>query len=127
MEEQVQQKKNPTEFSDLDSSKKYIVTDNVRELHKRRIRQDLGFIKGDKRKQQHFTILPDGGGILLPSDEVTALVLNNPKICPYCSADIAANDDVILCKNCRVHHHLECWQSYEGCTTLGCVYNHYLK
>jgi len=42
------------------------------------------------------------------------------KKCPYCMVDIQDGEDVVLCSNCEMPHHRECWIENGGCTTFGC-------
>ncbi len=42
------------------------------------------------------------------------------KICPYCRFPIKEGEDVIVCSECKVPHHRECWEENGGCTTYGC-------
>lgn len=43
------------------------------------------------------------------------------KTCPYCLSPIMRKDSVILCKDCRLPHHRDCWRENGGCTTFGCT------
>ena len=42
------------------------------------------------------------------------------KICPYCKTVIKPNDEVVICSDCDMPHHKECWIDNQGCTTFGC-------
>ena len=42
------------------------------------------------------------------------------KICPYCKTRLQQGDDIIVCSECNMPHHKECWIENEGCTTFGC-------
>ena len=46
---------------------------------------------------------------------------NNIKICPYCSSEIAENDDYVICSVCRTPHHTECWRKNKRCAKAGCT------
>ncbi len=43
------------------------------------------------------------------------------KICPYCRFPIKAAEEIVVCPQCEVPHHLDCWRENEGCTTYGCT------
>ena len=43
------------------------------------------------------------------------------KTCPFCQTPIKPNDQVIVCRECDMPHHSECWYENEGCTTYGCA------
>lgn len=43
------------------------------------------------------------------------------KICPYCKVGIEEKDSIVICSNCEMPHHKDCWIENEGCTTFGCV------
>ena len=42
------------------------------------------------------------------------------KICPYCKGTFNADDDIVVCSDCEMPHHKDCWISNKGCTTFGC-------
>lgn len=42
-------------------------------------------------------------------------------ICPYCKTKLLPEDDVVVCSNCGMPHHKECWIENQGCTTFGCL------
>ncbi|GHU64755.1 hypothetical protein AGMMS49983_11180 [Clostridia bacterium] len=42
------------------------------------------------------------------------------KICPYCMTEIKVDEEVVLCSQCDMPHHRECWTENGGCTTFGC-------
>jgi len=42
------------------------------------------------------------------------------KLCPYCQTNININDQIIVCSECGIPHHKECWSESGGCTTYGC-------
>ena len=46
--------------------------------------------------------------------------LASGKICPYCMTVIKDNDEVVICPECEMPHHKECWNENSGCTTFGC-------
>lgn len=43
------------------------------------------------------------------------------KMCPYCKCEIKEGDDVVICSDCEMPHHKECWIENKGCTTFGCT------
>ena len=42
------------------------------------------------------------------------------KICPYCKCKFEENDEVVVCSDCEMPHHKDCWIENQGCTTFGC-------
>ena len=42
-------------------------------------------------------------------------------ICPYCKTKLTDGDDVVVCSDCGMPHHKECWIENQGCTTFGCI------
>lgn len=43
------------------------------------------------------------------------------KTCPYCKTQLKETDDIVICSNCAMPHHKECWIENQGCTTFGCT------
>lgn len=43
------------------------------------------------------------------------------KICPYCKGTFTEEDEVVVCSECEMPHHKDCWISNKGCTTFGCT------
>lgn len=43
------------------------------------------------------------------------------KICPYCKTEFKPGDDIIVCSQCDMPHHKDCWVENQGCTTFGCL------
>ena len=41
------------------------------------------------------------------------------KTCPYCQFPLKADSDVVVCVECLIPHHYECWAENDGCTTFG--------
>ncbi len=41
------------------------------------------------------------------------------KPCPYCQFPIKQDSEVIVCIECKIPHHKECWEENDGCTTFG--------
>lgn len=42
------------------------------------------------------------------------------KKCPFCKTEFKSNDDIVVCSECDMPHHKDCWILNEGCTTFGC-------
>lgn len=51
---------------------------------------------------------------------VTETENNEIIICPYCQKVIGKEDNLKICPNCGVPHHLECWNQHNGCSTFSC-------
>ena len=43
------------------------------------------------------------------------------KLCPYCKTELKKDDDIIVCSECNMPHHKDCWIENKGCTTFGCL------
>ena len=43
------------------------------------------------------------------------------KLCPYCKSVMKYGEDIIVCSECNMPHHKECWIENKGCTTFGCL------
>lgn len=43
------------------------------------------------------------------------------KLCPYCKTELKQCDDIIVCSDCNMPHHKDCWIENKGCTTFGCL------
>ena len=43
------------------------------------------------------------------------------KTCPFCKAPFTENDDIVICSQCDMPHHKDCWVENGGCTTFGCL------
>lgn len=43
------------------------------------------------------------------------------KICPFCKTVFQAGDDIVICSDCDMPHHKDCWVENRGCTTFGCM------
>lgn len=43
------------------------------------------------------------------------------KVCPYCKAPFAPGDEIVVCSDCEMPHHKDCWVENQGCTTFGCT------
>ncbi len=59
-----------------------------------------------------------------PGSDAGAQVAANEyigKICPYCRFPIKPGEEIVVCPQCEVPHHLDCWQENQGCTTYGCT------
>ena len=42
------------------------------------------------------------------------------KICPYCKSAFKEDDEIVVCSDCEMPHHKDCWIDNKGCTTFGC-------
>ncbi len=42
------------------------------------------------------------------------------KTCPYCKSVFTENDEIVVCSDCDMPHHKDCWIENKGCTTFGC-------
>lgn len=42
------------------------------------------------------------------------------KICPYCKTEFIEGDEIVICSDCEMPHHKECFIENKGCTTFGC-------
>lgn len=42
------------------------------------------------------------------------------KICPYCKTAFTEEDEIVVCSDCEMPHHKDCWIANKGCTTFGC-------
>ena len=42
------------------------------------------------------------------------------KSCPYCQFPLKEQDAIVVCSECAMPHHQECWTENRGCTTYGC-------
>ena len=42
------------------------------------------------------------------------------RTCPYCQAVIKPRQDVVVCSQCGVAHHKDCWAANGRCTTVEC-------
>ena len=42
------------------------------------------------------------------------------KICPYCKSPFTEDDEIVVCSDCDMPHHKDCWIDNKGCTTFGC-------
>ncbi|MDO4543575.1 MAG: RING finger protein [Clostridia bacterium] len=43
------------------------------------------------------------------------------KICPFCKTEFRAGDDIVVCSDCEMPHHKDCWVENQGCTTFACI------
>lgn len=43
------------------------------------------------------------------------------KVCPFCKTEFAPTDEIVVCSECDMPHHKECWVENQGCTTFGCM------
>ena len=47
------------------------------------------------------------------------------KTCPFCQSVIKPGIEVLVCAECGIPHHSECWHENNGCTTFGCASQHF--
>lgn len=40
--------------------------------------------------------------------------------CPYCQAEFLEDDTRIICPECGIAHHIDCWESNKACSVYGC-------
>ncbi len=43
------------------------------------------------------------------------------KICPFCKTEFNPTDEIVMCSECDMPHHKDCWVENQGCTTFGCL------
>ena len=41
--------------------------------------------------------------------------------CPICCCEFGADDKLVMCPDCKVLYHSECWEENHGCATYGCT------
>ena len=41
-------------------------------------------------------------------------------ICPVCCTIVDENDEAIICPDCKIKYHKDCWIDNNGCATYGC-------
>lgn len=42
------------------------------------------------------------------------------KVCPVCSTEISSDEEQIVCPDCKMAYHKDCWNDNNGCATYGC-------
>lgn len=42
------------------------------------------------------------------------------KTCPFCKTNFKPDDELVVCSECDMPHHKDCWIENRGCTTFGC-------
>jgi predicted amidophosphoribosyltransferase len=42
------------------------------------------------------------------------------KICSFCRTAFQDGDDIVVCPDCGIPHHRDCWAENGGCSTFGC-------
>ena len=45
------------------------------------------------------------------------------KNCPFCKYPFSLYDDIVVCSQCDMPHHRDCWIENGACTTFGCLGN----
>ncbi len=53
--------------------------------------------------------------------------LQQPKMCLLCKESIRCKSGIVLCSECRLPHHLKCWQDNKGCCSDACNGKKYLE
>lgn len=43
------------------------------------------------------------------------------KTCPFCRTEFKQGDEIVVCSDCDMPHHKDCWIENQGCTTFGCM------
>jgi hypothetical protein len=43
------------------------------------------------------------------------------QVCPICHTAFSLGEEIRNCEQCRVPHHVECWQENRGCSTYACA------
>lgn len=43
------------------------------------------------------------------------------KKCPFCQSSFREYDDIVICSQCDMPHHKNCWVENGSCTTFGCL------
>ena len=43
------------------------------------------------------------------------------KLCPFCKSEIKDYEEIVVCSDCGMPHHKNCWIENKGCTTFGCL------
>lgn len=43
------------------------------------------------------------------------------KTCPYCQFPVKGHEELVVCSECGIPHHKDCWNENHGCTTFGCT------
>ena len=43
------------------------------------------------------------------------------KICPFCKTEFKPSENIVICSECDMPHHKDCWIENQGCTTFGCL------
>ncbi len=41
-------------------------------------------------------------------------------VCPVCSTEIEPTDEKVICPDCKIVYHKDCWDENNGCATYGC-------
>lgn len=43
------------------------------------------------------------------------------KTCPFCKTEFKPDEEIVVCSECDMPHHKDCWVENQGCTTFGCL------
>ena len=72
-----------------------------------------------------------GGTIVVPSADEQPQVRPGPNdvdvtpqtvgSCPKCTRDMYPSEQLLECITCGTNHHLECWNTHQGCSNTGCT------
>lgn len=61
------------------------------------------------------------GSVKCPScAEVIDITALRTSTCPICGCAFEETDEIRICPDCKVPHHVECWTENRGCSTYGC-------
>ena len=62
------------------------------------------------------------GSVECPScAEVIDITALRTSTCPICGCAFEEMDEIRICPDCKVPHHVECWTENRGCSTYGCA------
>lgn len=54
------------------------------------------------------------------NDYIAVPIKYQGKSCPYCQFSLKQDSEVVVCRDCNIPHHKECWDQNGSCTTFGC-------
>ncbi len=81
--------------------------------------------------QQVFEVSPESSigycpncGETINLDQSVNHVDNNIRpqksVCPVCSTEIQPGEEMVICPDCKIAYHKDCWNDNNGCATYGC-------